>query len=66
MGRIVGRTEARLTAVYGAQDVRTHLPYVSSRRLVGLEDRLWEGVFMDDERIVGLTESTIHILHLQP
>ena len=48
------------------QDVRTNLPYVSSRRLVGLEDRLWEGVFMDDERIVGFTSSAIHILHLQP
>ena len=47
------------------QDVRTNLPYVSSRRLLDLE-RPWDGVLMDDERIVGFTRSALHILHLQP
>jgi len=30
---------------------------------VGLENP-WEGVFMDDERIVGFTGRALHILHL--
>jgi len=47
------------------KDVLTNLPYISSRSLVGLENP-WEGVFMDDERIVGFTRKALHILHLQP
>jgi len=43
------------------QDVRTNLPYVSSRRLLNLE-RPWDGVLMDDERVVGFTRSALHIL----
>lgn len=46
------------------QEVRTSLPYVRTRRSQGFKSEPWDGVFVDDERIVGFTTGSFHIFHL--